>query len=62
MLDIWPSAAILTSMDKDDMYITEAQMMLYAVKDNRDPDSAECKREYREMRKAVKNHNKGFKS
>jgi len=49
-------------MDKDDMYITEAQMMLYAVKDNRDPDSAECKREYREMRKAVKNHNKGFKS
>ncbi len=45
---------------KTDADLAEAQMMLYAVKDGIDPDSADAKRQYREMRKAVKQHNDKF--
>lgn len=46
---------------KDDADLTEAQMALYAVKDGIDPDSPDAKRQYREMRKAVKQHNERFR-
>lgn len=45
---------------KTDADITEAQMMLYAVKDGLDPDSPDAKKQYREMRAAVKKHNEQF--
>ena len=45
---------------KSDADLTEAQMMLYALKDGIDPDCVEAKRQYREMRKAVKEHNDKF--
>lgn len=45
---------------KSDADLTEAQMMLYALKDGIDPDCPEAKRQYREMRKAVKDHNEKF--
>lgn len=45
---------------KADADLTEAQMMLYALKDGIDPDCAEAKRQYRDMRKAVKEHNEKF--
>lgn len=48
-------------IDKEDVALTEAQMMLYAVKDGIDPDGPEAKRQYREMRAAVKAHNAKFK-
>ena len=35
----------------------EAQMALYAVKERENPDSPEARRQYQEMRKAVKQHN-----
>jgi hypothetical protein len=43
-----------------DADITEAQMMLYALQDGLDPDSPECRKQYRAMRKAVAEHNKKF--
>jgi len=49
-------------ISKTDVALTEAQMMLYAVKDNRNPDSEECRREYSEMKKAVREHNRRFDS
>jgi hypothetical protein len=51
---------ITKRIPKTDVAITEAQMMLYAVKENRDPDGDECRRQYRRMREAVKKHNKRF--
>jgi len=45
---------------KADADLTEAQMMLSAVKDGIDPDAPDAKRQYREMRKAVKQHNERF--
>jgi len=45
---------------KADADLTEAQMMLYALKDGIDPDSPDAKRQYREMRKAVNQHNEQF--
>jgi hypothetical protein len=47
-------------ISKSDADLTEAQIMLYLIKDGIDPDSPEAKRQYREMRKAVKQHNKRF--
>lgn len=51
---------ITKKISKTDVALTEAQMVLYAVKENRDPDSLECKQEYLKMRKAVASHNKRF--
>lgn len=48
---------ITRPISKSDADLTEAQMMLNALKENMDPDCAEAKRQYREMRKAVKEHN-----
>lgn len=45
---------------KSDADLTEAQMMLYALKDGMDPDCPDAKRQYREMRKAVAAHNAKF--
>jgi hypothetical protein len=45
---------------KADADLTEAQMMLYSLKDGINPDSSDAKRQYREMRKAVKQHNEKF--
>jgi hypothetical protein len=45
---------------KADADLTEAQMMLYALKDGMNPDGAEAKQQCREMRKAVKAHNEKF--
>lgn len=47
-------------ISKADADLAEAQMMLYALKDGLDPDSPECKKQYRAMRKAVGDHNKQF--
>ena len=44
-------------ISKYDADLMEAQMALYAVKEREDPDSPEAKRQYQEMRKAVKQHN-----
>ena len=51
---------ITKPIPKADADLTEAQMMLYALKDGMDPDCAEAKRQYREMRKAVREHNEKF--
>lgn len=51
---------ITKPIPKTDADLTEAQMMLYALKDGMDPDCAEAKRQYREMRRAVKAHNETF--
>lgn len=48
-------------ISKEDADLTEAQMMLYAVKTGIDPDGPEAKRQYRKMRAAVKAHNAKFK-
>lgn len=45
---------------KADADITEAPMLLYAVKKGWDPESAEVRKKYRAMRKAVKEHNQKF--
>lgn len=45
---------------KADADLAEAQMMLYALKDGLDPDSPECKKQYRAMRKSVRKHNDKF--
>lgn len=47
-------------ISKADADITEAQMMLYALKQGDDPEAPECKAAYRDMRTAVKAHNKKF--
>ena len=47
---------ITKPIQKADVDLTEAQMMLYSLKDGIDPDCAEAKRQYREMRKAVREH------
>lgn len=47
-------------IDRTEVDITEAQMLLYAVKEGLDPESPEVREECRAMRKAVKNHNKKF--
>ena len=51
---------ITKPIPKADADLTEAQMMLHALKDGMDPDCAEAKQQYREMRKAVKEHNEKF--
>ena len=47
-------------IDKYDAELAEAQMALYAIKDNEDPDSAEAVKQYRKMWAAVKVHNRKF--
>ena len=51
---------ITKPIPKADADLTEAQMMLYALKNGMDQDCAEAKQQYREMRKAVKEHNEKF--
>jgi len=43
---------------QEDVEITEAQLMLYAVKQDMDPNGDEAHAVIRSMRKAVKAHNK----
>jgi hypothetical protein len=47
-------------IQKDDADLTEAQMMLYAVKQDMDPRGKEARKAISDMRKAVKEHNKKF--
>lgn len=47
-------------ISKEDADLTEAQMALYAVKQDMDPAGEDAKRQYRQMRAAVKAHNKMF--
>jgi len=47
-------------ISKFDADLAEAQMMLYAIKDGMDPDNPDARRQYLEMRRAVKEHNKKF--
>jgi hypothetical protein len=47
-------------ISKDDADLTEAQMLLYAVKQDMDPEGKEAREAVRDMRKAVKSHNKKF--
>ena len=47
-------------ISKEDADLTEAQMALYAVKQDMDPAGEDAKRQYRQMRAAVKAHNKKF--
>ena len=51
---------ITKPIPKADADLTEAQMMLSALKEGIDPDGPDAKRQYREMRKAVKEHNERF--
>lgn len=45
---------------KTDRDLCEAQMMLYALKDNMDPEGPEATRQINEMKRAVKLHNRKF--
>lgn len=45
---------------QEDVDITEAQLMLYAVKQDMDPDGDGARAVIRSMRKAVNTHNKKF--
>ena len=45
---------------KTDCDLCEAQMMLYAVKDNIDPEGPEVQKQINQMRRAVRLHNKKF--
>ena len=47
-------------IDKVAADLTEAQLVLDAVKRNLDPAGADAHKEYRDMRRAVDNHNKKF--
>jgi hypothetical protein len=48
-------------ISKSDADLAEAQMRLYALKQGDvDPDGPEARAEYREMRKAVADHNARF--
>lgn len=47
----------ISSVDAD---LAEAQMGLYALKDGDDPVGPDAMRTYRELRQAVKQHNKTF--
>ena len=51
---------ITQPITKSDADLAEAQMMLYALKDDVDPDGPEARAEYRKMRKAVADHNSKF--
>lgn len=52
---------ITQPISKSDADLTEAQMMLYALKQGDvDPDGPEARAEYRKMRKAVADHNAKF--
>ena len=45
---------------KTDRDLCEAQMMLYAVKDNIDPEGPEAQKQINQMKRAVKLHNRKF--
>jgi uncharacterized protein YeaC (DUF1315 family) len=47
----------ITESDTEDCI---EQMMLYAIKENEDPEHHECKAQYRKMRRAIKKHNESF--
>jgi hypothetical protein len=47
-------------ISKADTDLTEAQMMLYAVKQDMDPQGEEARKAISDMRRAVKEHNKKF--
>lgn len=47
---------------RDDADLTEAQMLLYAVKQDTDPDGDETRQAIKKMRRAVKAHNKKFEA
>ncbi|MEN8657110.1 hypothetical protein [Marivita sp.] len=45
---------------RTDRDLCEAQMMLYALKEDMDPEGPEATREINEMKRAVKLHNRKF--
>ena len=45
-------------ISKEDADLTEAQMLLYAVKSGIDPNGKNARKEYARMRRAVKTHNR----
>ena len=47
-------------IDKDDADLVEAQICLYALKDGIDPEGDEATKAIRQMRAAVKQHNRKF--
>lgn len=47
-------------ISKEDASLTEAQMALNAVKAGIDPDGKQAHQEYKQMRQAVKEHNRKF--
>lgn len=47
-------------ISRSDMDLCEAQMLLYAVKDNIDPEGPEAQKEIGQMKRAVKLHNRTF--
>jgi hypothetical protein len=47
---------------REDADIAEAQMLLYAVKQDMDPEGDEARQAIKEMRRAVKSHNKKFEA
>ena len=49
-------------ISRSDRDLCEAQMLLYALKDGEDPDSAKVKRAINGMKRAVRSHNTSFKS
>lgn len=49
-------------ISRDDADLAEAQMQLYAIKDGEDPMHPDCVRQYKEMRAAVKAHNRAIAS
>jgi hypothetical protein len=47
-------------ISKTDADLTEAQMLLYALKQDMDPQGPEARMEIKNMRRAVREHNKKF--
>jgi hypothetical protein len=47
---------------REDADITEAQMLLYAAKDNIDPDGDDVQCQIKQMRRAVREHNRKFEA
>jgi len=47
-------------ISKTEIDLCEAQMMLYALKDNIDPEGSDAQRQINEMKRAVKLHNSKF--
>jgi hypothetical protein len=51
---------IAERIPKTERDLCEAQMMLYALKDNMDPEGSEAQSQINNMKRAVKLHNRKF--